>query len=198
MKLFKLGFWAVIVFWFGFMGLSTNANVSADYGYGYTNPGTTVKNNYGNIAGKIVVATKAEAWEYKKLPVAILCEKFGYNWEKDRETLAKKVWIRAGTYKGTYDQNMKIKNYFDAKIIIEYKSDPSIITSNLPVIYVSSYQANQLKNHTITYDLVKEFGFDWNKDRYTLAKKIWIKSYYWSRSQNMKIREAFKVNIKIK
>jgi len=195
MKVFKLllVFWVFGVLWSVIGQASATSYVNA-YGYGYTP--TEVK-------GSIVANSPIEAWNIKKVPVAQLVKKFGYNWKTDRVSLAAKVWISPLNYRGTAKQNMLIKEYFKNKVIVKnvivtnYNKnyDNNYVNKSIPTIKRSLTIAKKLRYHTVVYDIAKEFGFYRPRDRFVLAKKLGIVNYNGTRAQNMIIRSALINNI---
>jgi len=187
MKALKLFVFAALVLGVASLGF---ASANGDgYGYGYDK----------DAQGNITVTSEYEALQLEKQPLFVLVKNFGYNWETDRKMLAAKAGLDINTYVGSYTQNMVVKNMFKNKIYV--KKSTAISTPSyawIPTIKVSSWEANQLKHHTVLYEIVKKFGYNWYKDKWMLAEKMWIPNYVWNREQNMLIRAEFLKHIEVK
>ncbi len=193
-------FFASAIFAFCFISVGVG---SANYGYGYDDSYKDA-NTYSNTAKKSTIyCDVSTASELRNKPVIYLAADFGYVWKTDRELLAAKAGIDPSSYRGTKAQNMKIKEYLKAKIVVKGQTyekkeyDVSKINYSLPVLKTTKTKASKLKYHTVVAEIAKEFGLDWEKDREKIAYVLGIENYNATRAQNMKIREALINNIVI-
>lgn len=131
--------------------------------------------------------------DIEKIPVYKLAEEKWYNWQKDREELARKAWIT--NYKWTKEQNLQIRDYLLGKEITPISLKPT----ETKVIYVSKEKKEELTN-THLWQVVKQRWYVWKYDRVNVATEFWYSPdiYRWTLVQNLKIRSRLLNKIVIK